>query len=337
MMKHEPHRPILPNRHEHSGDEPWRLPVRSGAGPVLSVLQKREDVGGIRLHWVEAGAGEPVVLLHGFPDFWYGWRHQIPALEGAGYRAVAPDLRGYNASDKPEGVDAYRLDRVAGDVLGLLDELGAERAAVVGHDWGGVVGWWLAAYHPERVRRLVAINAPHPLAMRRELRRPGQLLRSWYILLFQVPGLAERLFRAFDYELVERQMRRDIRRRDVIHDTDFVKYAEALSRPGALRAMLNYYRAGFREEVRRLLPWGRRRLPPRAEEWKVGVPTLVIWGERDPYLGQGLLRDVERWVPDLLVERIAHAGHWVQVEAWERVNRVLLWFLGLDEDGAPGG
>lgn len=301
------------------------------------MLQRREDVGGIRLHWVERGHGDPVLLLHGFPDFWYGWRYQLPALEEAGYRAVAPDLRGYNASDKPEGVEAYRLDAVASDILGLLDELGEERAAVVGHDWGGVVGWWMAARHPERVSRLVAVNAPHPLAMRRELRRPRQLLRSWYILLFQIPGLPERLFRAFDYELVERTMRRDIRRRDVIHETDFVKYAEALSRPGALEAMLNYYRALFREEVRHLIPGRRRRLSARAEAWRVSVPTLVIWGERDRYLGLELLRGLERWVPDLLVERIAHAGHWVQVEAWERVNRVLLWFLGLDGGAGDGG
>lgn len=289
---------------------------------------RREDVGGIRLHWVESGEGDPVVLLHGFPDFWYGWRYQIRALAEAGYRAVAPDLRGYNASDKPEGVDAYRLDRLGADVVGLLDRLGEDRAHLVGHDWGGVVAWWVAAHHPERVRRLVVVNAPHPLAMRRALRGPRQLLRSWYVLLFQVPGVAERLFRSFDYELAERIMRRDIRRRDVLHETDFVKYTEALSRPGALRSMLSYYRASFRDWARGLLPWTRRRIPARSGRWAVRASTLVVWGERDPWLGTGLLRDLERWVPEVLLERVAHGGHWVHVEAWERVNRVLLWFLG---------
>jgi pimeloyl-ACP methyl ester carboxylesterase len=289
--------------------------------------QRREDVGAVRLHWVEAGEGEPVVLLHGFPDFWYGWRYQIPALAEAGFRAVAPDLRGVNASDKPAGVASYRIDALGGDVIGLIDKLGAERVTLVGHDWGGVVAWWVAARHPERLRRLVVINAPHPMAMRRELRRPGQLLRSWYILMFQVPGLAERLFRAFDYELVERTLRRDIRRRDVLHETDFVQYAEALSRLGALRSMLSWYRAAFRDELWRLLPGRRAGSAVEGSGWEVQTPTLVIWGERDRYLGTGLLRDLERWVPDLLVERVAHAGHWVHVEAYERVNRVLTWFL----------
>ncbi len=181
--------------------------------------QRREDVGGIRLHWVESGEGETVVLLHGFPDFWYGWRCQIAPLTEAGYRVVAPDLRGCNASDKPEPVDAYRLDAVGGDIVGLLDALGEDRVHLVGHDWGGAVAWWLAARHAERVRRLTVVNAPHPLAMRRALRGPRQLLRSWYVLLFQLPWLPERMFSAFDYELAERVMRRDIRRRDVLLET----------------------------------------------------------------------------------------------------------------------
>ncbi|HSR41717.1 MAG TPA: alpha/beta hydrolase [Longimicrobiales bacterium] len=302
---------------------------------MTELRHRREVVGDVRLHWVEEGEGAPVVLLHGFPDFWYGWRYQIPALAAAGYRAVAPDLRGYAASDKPEGIESYRLDLLGGDVVGLLDTLGAERAHLVGHDWGGALAWWVAAHHPDRVSRLTVVNAPHPLAMRRALRGPAQLLRSWYVLLFQVPGLPERLFRAFDYELVERIMRRDIRRRDVLHETDFLRYADALSRPDALRSMLHWYRAAFREGLRGLMPWARRRIPVRAGAWRVEAPTLVVWGERDPWLGPGLLRDLERWVPDLLVERIAHGGHWVHVEAWERVNRTLLWFLGQREASEP--
>jgi pimeloyl-ACP methyl ester carboxylesterase len=283
--------------------------------------------GGLHLHWVEAGEGPLVVLLHGFPDFWYGWRYQIPALAEAGYRVVAPDLRGCNGSDKPSEVAAYRVARVADDILGLADLLEAGTFHLVGHDWGGAVGWRLASRDPQRIGRLAVLNAPHPRTYLRELRRMGQLLRSWYILAFQIPGLPELVFRRSDYELVERVIRRDLRRTDVIRDTDFVRYAEAISRPGALESMLNYYRAAFRQALPGLLP-GRRLLPPGS--WEIPVPTLVIWGERDPYLGTSLLRGLERWVPDLLVERIPQAGHWVQLDAWERVNRTLAWFL--DED-----
>src|SRR5215471_13220996 len=138
------------------------------------------DVGGLRLHYVVAGAGPLVVFLHGFPEFWYSWRHQLPALAEAGFRAVAPDLRGYNESDKPVRVRNYRIDLLARDVAGLIAALGQRRAVVVGHDWGGAIAWWLAMRRPEVVERLVILNAPHPAMMLRELANPFQLLRSWY-------------------------------------------------------------------------------------------------------------------------------------------------------------
>lgn len=297
-----------------------------------SVRHRREDVGGLDLHWVEEGSGEPVVMLHGFPEFWYSWRYQIPFLAEAGYRAVAPDMRGYNASGRPRAVAEYGVDAVADDILGLLDVLGGEPVSLVGHDWGAVVAFRVAARAPEKVRRLVVVNGPHPMAMRRELRDPRQLLRSWYVFLFQIPGLAEWIFRMHDYELVERVLRRDIRRESVLRETDFMRYAEAVSRPGALRAMLNYYRAAFRAELSRLVPGSRRRLPS-SRSWRVEVPTLLVWGERDRYLGPGLTEDLDRWIPDLLVERIARAGHFAHVEAHERVNRLLAWFLGDQEAG----
>lgn len=314
-------------------------PEPTPAGPALR--HRRESVGNLRLHWVEEGEGPPVILLHGFPEFWYAWRYQLPALAAAGYRAVAPDLPGYNASDRPEGVDPYRLDTVVDDIVGLIRELGAP-VHLVGHDWGGVVAWRLAERHPELLRRLVVMNAPHPDAYRRTLRRPRQLLRSWYVFFFQLPWLPERVLQAFDFEVVERIMRRDIRRQDVLRETDFRRYVEAIARPGALTAALNYYRAAGRDAMPRWLS-GRSaadRAAPRrgAPRGRVDVPTLLVWGERDRYLTPGLTEGLERWVPDLQVERIADASHWVQVEAHEHVNQVLTWFLGeTEERPAPPG
>src|SRR5262249_22187334 len=154
---------------------------------TMDAVERRVVLNGLAFHYVEAGTGPLVVLLHGFPEFWYAWRHQIPALAGAGYYVVAPDLRGYNESDKPLGVRNYRIELLVQDVVALIEHTGVRRAVVVGHDWGGVIAWQLAMDHPERVDRLVILNAPHPAAFLRELRRPTQLLRSAYMLFFQLP------------------------------------------------------------------------------------------------------------------------------------------------------
>jgi pimeloyl-ACP methyl ester carboxylesterase len=276
---------------------------------------RRTAVNGLGLHYVEAGAGPPVVLLHGFPEFWYSWRHQLPALAAAGFRALAPDLRGYNESDRPAGPRNYRLGLLVEDVAGLISQLGG-RAAVVGHDWGGVLAWELAMRRPEVVGRLVVLNAPHPAAFRRELSNPVQWLRSWYVLFFQLPWLPEWLLGAGDYALLERALRRQPARPDAFTPEDVRRYKEALGRPGARTAALNYYRALFRypRELSR---------PVR----RVTAPTLLIWGERDAYLGSGLSRGLGRWVSDLRVERLPGASHWVQNDDPARVNRLLIEFL----------
>jgi pimeloyl-ACP methyl ester carboxylesterase len=269
-------------------------------------------VGRVRLHCVEAGSGPLVVLLHGFPEFWYSWRHQLPALAAAGFRALAPDLRGYNLSSKPPGVRSYRIEALIGDVVGLVRHAGAGRAVVVGHDWGGVVAWFLAAFHPEVVERLVILNAPHPAAFSRQMRALGQVRRSWYMLFFQLPWLPEALIRAGDFALLERLLRRGgFSPEDVRH------YKRALAQPGALTAAINYYRAAFRRGPR---------LDPRVLQ-PLRTPTLVVWGERDPYLGVGLLDALEQWVPGVRIERLSGANHWVQNTAPEKVNRLLLNFL----------
>jgi len=274
-------------------------------------------VNGVKLHWVEAGAGPLVVLLHGFPEHWYSWRHQIPALAAAGFHVLAPDMRGYNLSDKPRGVRHYRLEVLARDVAELVRCAGAERAHVVGHDWGGLVAWRVAMSHPTVVERLVVLNAPHPGVMLRGLFRNGQMKRSRYIFFFQVPRLAERRFAAQDFAILRRYLRRDPVHPGAFSEQDVQRYVEALSRPGALTAALNYYRAAFRAAP--LLPFRRH---PRIE-----VPVLLIWGERDRYLGLHLIDGTERWVRDLRVERIAEASHWVQADAPERVNELLVGHL----------
>lgn len=273
--------------------------------------------GGLRFHYVEAGTGPLVVLLHGFPEFWYSWRHQISALAGAGFHVIAPDLRGYNESDKPAGVRHYQISLLVGDVLGLIQQAGATRAVVVGHDWGGIIAWRLALDHPEAVERLVILNAPHPAAFFRALRYPRQWLRSWYILFFQLPWLPECLLQGADFWLLERMFRHQPTRSAAFSPQDIRRYKRAWSAPRALTSALHYYRAALRYPARQT----------QDNFGLIGMPTLLIWGERDLYLGIQLIEDCSRWVPNLQVERIAAASHWVQNDAPERVNHLLLEFL----------
>jgi pimeloyl-ACP methyl ester carboxylesterase len=280
---------------------------------------------GVRLHVVEAGPpdGPLVVLLHGFPEFWYGWRRQIRPLAEAGYHVVVPDQRGYNRSDKPEAVGAYRVDTLAADVRGLLDEARRERAFVVGHDWGAVVAWWLALAHPERVERLAVLNGPHPAAMRRHLlTSPRQMLRSWYIFFFQLPGLPERWLARGDYRNLVRALR--TARWGSFSDEDVPRYKEAWGQPGALRSMVNWYRAAFRVVGRRL------------PGLRVHVPTLVLWGARDVALGREMAPDSLSLCDEGRLILFEEATHWLQHDEARAVTDRLVRFLagGL---AAPGG
>jgi pimeloyl-ACP methyl ester carboxylesterase len=279
-------------------------------------------VNGLRMHWVEAGEGPLAVLLHGFPEFWYGWRRQIPALAQAGFRVVAPDLRGYNLTEKPKGVRHYRARLLVEDVAALIRHMGAPRALVAGHDWGGVIAWRLAMRHPELVERLAILNAPHPAIFARELRRPRQFLRSWYAMAFQLPLLPEAIFRANGYALLERIFRHGTHRPDAYTDEDVRRYREAISRPGALTAMINYYRA-FGRSAPRLRGDGNR----VGADGIVRVPAMVIWGEQDFALNIHNLDGLERYVPDLRIECIPDASHWVPADAPERVNELLIGFF----------
>ena len=272
---------------------------------------------GINLNVAEAGPidGPLVILLHGFPEFWYGWRHQIGALASAGYRVLAPDQRGYNKSDKPPGVASYALDTLVGDVVGLIDASGRDRAIVVGHDWGGVVAWGAIARHPSRFDRAVILNAPHPDAMLRELRGNfGQLLKSWYTLFFQIPWLPEKILRRADFRWLVRGMQRSSRP-GTFQPGDFERYKAAWSEPKALTSMIHWYRAGFRVKHQ---PYSE---PP------IKVPTMIIWGPKDQFLGEGVARSSYALCEDVRLEWIPEASHWVQHEEPDRVNRLILEFL----------
>ena len=301
----------------------------AGGGPGTAMLaagawqHRQVVVNNVRLHYVESGSGPLVVLLHGFPEFWYSWRHQIPALAAAGYRAIAPDMRGYNLSEKPPGVRGYQLETLADDVYALIQHAGEERAVVVGHDWGGAVAWALAMRHPRTVAKLIVLNAPHPARFLQELRRPGQFARSWYVLCFQLPWLPEAVFRAGRFALVRRILHTDPVRSDAFSDADIDRYVRAISRSGTLTAAINYYRALFRRD-----PRDAARFPT------ITCPTLLIWGERDRYLGTPLTEGLERWVPTIRVERIRDASHWVQSDAPEQVNERILDFLRREPDPA---
>ncbi|WP_284013268.1 alpha/beta fold hydrolase [Halobaculum litoreum] len=261
------------------------------------------EANGRTFHVVEAGPadGELVLLLHGFPEFWYGWHDQIRPLVNEGYRVVVPDQRGYNRSERPGDVADYRIEALSADVVGLIDAYDRETAAVVGHDWGGVVGWWTALHSPERLSAFVAVNAPHPTVIRRTLSGdPAQLLRSGYALFFQVPKVPEAVIRAANWRLPV-TMLRESSMPGTFSTADFDRYRAAWNREGAFTAMLNWYRAS-----------GRHRPAPETDE--VTVPTRVIWGVHDQFLKRRMAYDSVDYCADGRLTTFQEATHWVQHE-----------------------
>ena len=265
--------------------------------------------GDVTLSCVAMGPrdGPLVVLLHGFPEHKLSWRRQLPALAAAGFRAVAPDMRGYGASTKPPRVSDYKLELLAADVANLIAALGRDKADVVGHDWGAEVAWHFAMWHPQKLRRLGILNVPHPHRFAHGLRTLKQLRKSWYIFFFQLPFLPERFVTDENLRII---FKYTTARRGEYSDEDIAKIQEALRwRSGPI----NYYRAAARY---------------RSPRWqRIDAPVLVIWGERDRWLGKELAAPDPKWVPDCRVERIAEATHWVHADEPERVNSLLLQFL----------
>ncbi len=277
------------------------------------------QAGGIRLHVAEAGPadGHPLILLHGFPESARGWRRQVGPLTRAGFRVVMPDQRGYGASERPEGIAAYHLDRLAGDVISLADACGFRRFDLAGHDWGGLVAWWAASFHPDRVARLAILNAPHPGVVRDYLRRhPGQWLRSAYVGVFQIPALPERWMLARDAKVLRRAMV-STSRPGTFSGPEIDAYVREWRRPGALTAMLGWYRA-----LARL---------PRRDAPRVRMPTLILWGRRDHALQAGLAEESLRLCDQGRVRWFPVATHWIQHEEAAAVSNALAGFF------APAG
>ncbi len=281
----------------------------------MDLADRFADVGtGVRLHYVEAGEGPLVVLLHGFPEFWWSWRHQIPALAEAGFRVVAVDLRGYGQSDAPPSWRDYRMELLAADIAGLIEALGEERAFVAGHDWGAAVAWMVATLHPERVQRLAILNVPHPDTMLRTLRRsPRQLLHSWYMFFFQIPWLPERLAALAGRRFLEAAYRDA--RPGAFTAEDLSRYEAALlDSPGGLKGPIDYYRAALRQSPRRA----------QSQFRPIPAPVLVIWGVQDRFLTEQMADPDPRWVPDVRVVKLPGASHWVQHDEPERVGALLI-------------
>jgi epoxide hydrolase 4 len=268
---------------------------------------------GITLHVVQSGPvdGPAAILLHGFPEFWYGWRRQIPALAASGYRVIAPDQRGYNLSDKPRGIRAYNMNALAEDVIGLLDAAGRDRVYLVGHDWGGVIAWWVAQNYPERIDRLAIVNAPHPGAYQRfAMTHPRQGLMSWYIGFFQLPLLPEVLTQHSFWQSPPPGTTPD-----AFTEDDLVMYREAVRQPRALHSMINYYRAAVWHPAK-----------ARIKSLRITMPTLILWGKCDRYLVTELAQESAALCDDARVE-LFDASHWLQHEQAEQVNQMLIDFL----------
>lgn len=280
-------------------------------------------VNGVRFHYAETGSGdELVLLLHGFPEFWYSWRHQLDAL-GKYFHVVAPDMRGYNLSDKPSRVEDYRIDEIAGDVVGLIDHFGASQAAVVGHDWGATVAWAVAQRFPERVSKLAVMQVP-PAAVWRANMSLRQVLRSWYMFLFQLPRIPEWMISRKNMNAIEEMFTNSVMRKGSFGASEIENYKEALRQPGALTSAINYYRANFK----RLASRGSSSAPSNE---RTRVPTLFIFAERDFAILPETVRGVANYVDAPFRElRIKDSGHWVQNEAAEEVNAALIEFLKAD-------
>jgi len=274
---------------------------------------------GIRMHYVEQGRGFPVVFLHGFPELWYSWRYQIPALAEAGFQAIAPDLRGYGETDKPAELEAYDIHHLVGDMVGLLDALRLQKAVIVGHDWGGVIVWQMALMHPERVERIISLNTPF---QGRGKARPTEAYRRLtdgrfnYILHFQEPGRAEADITPNIEGWLERTMRGIAKNPSFITNEVIKVYADAF-RKGGFTGPLNYYRNIDRN-------W---ETTAHLAGQQVTMPALMITAENDPILIPQMTEGMERYIPHLTRRLIKNCGHWTQMECPEETNRLIIEFL----------
>jgi pimeloyl-ACP methyl ester carboxylesterase len=282
------------------------------AGSGITVREVAAN--GLTFEVAEAGAGDHLVLcLHGFPELNFSWRHQMPLLAQLGYRVWAPNQRGYGASSRPDGVASYSVDRIVADAAALFDASGAAKLTLMAHDWGGAIAWNFAINRVRPIERLVVMNLPHPYCFAEALRHGPQRRRSWYMAAFQIPWLPERVMAAKRAAAVRNAFRGMAVDKARFPDAVLDVYADAALRPGALTAMINWYRAAARHRDRMKIGNG----------GKVDVPTLIVWGEEDSALGLETLDGTERYVRDLTIRRLPGVSHWVQQEAPEAVNAIV--------------
>ena len=270
------------------------------------------EVNGIKLHTASSGPqdGEPVILLHGFPDAWFGWEYQISFLASAGYRVIIPDQRGYNLSDKPRGSSNYRMELLVNDLVGLADELNLGRFSLAGHDFGGMVAWWTAIYFPERIKRMIIANAPHPKVMREVLKRDfGQLRKSWYTFFFRIPRIPEWFVRSRNWKMLTSVMAKNLT------EDQLNRYRESWAQPNAIGSMINWYRA-----------FGKK-FNKKASSLEVSIPTLILWGKKDPYLSYKMAPLSEKMCLEGQLETFEEASHWVHQDDSDRFNQSMISFL----------
>jgi len=284
------------------------------------------NLGGIRLHYVTAGTGPLILFIHGFPEFWYEWKTQLVEF-GRDHQAVAPDMRGYNLSAKPPGVDQYRMKYLVEDLRALAEYLGQKKFILIGHDWGGAVAWAYPLYYPDHLDKLIIINAPHPVVFARELgKNPAQQKASQYMLMFRSPQ-AEGILSANHYAQLVETVLSDGLKQGYFTEEDRQAYIEAWSQPGALTGGLNYYRAA---RVGPSTGEDRQTTGKSASDQSsliIRVPTLVIWGEKDTALLTGNLEGLDRFVSDLTIRRIPDGSHWVIHEKPDLVNVYIREFI----------
>ena len=270
------------------------------------------SVNEIHLHVATAGPkdGDSVILLHGYPDAHFGWRDQIVALSDAGFRVIAPDQRGYNLSDKPKGVKNYRMDMLVSDIIALADHYGFATFHLAGHDFGGIVSWNLAESHPERLKRMVIFNAPHPAVMSRfQVENKEQRKKSWYAYFFRLPWLPEMVTQAGNWKMLANALG------ESFSDDEINEYRRAWSQPGANTATINWYRALFKQKEQ-----------DRSNSL-IDVPTLVVWGEQDPHIMWQSAEPSAAMTTSGQVVYIDDATHWVLRDAPEKTRELLVDFF----------
>lgn len=282
----------------------------------------RVAANGINFEVATLGTGDRLALcLHGFPEHAYSWRHQMPLLAELGYRVWAPNLRGYGTTDSPRKVSAYTLDTLVDDVASLIQAANARETVVIAHDWGAELAWFLAMQRPQLIDRLVILNLPHPACLARELRRPRQLARFWYIFFFQLPWLPEFLLSRRQGRGTAALIGKTTQHPERFPDDDLEVYRSNAARPGGIRAMLNWYRAALRGSNQRR--FFRRNNPT------IHIPTLLLWGDADVALTLRSTRGTEKYVPNLTFRVLPGVSHWLQQEAPEAVNAMLeAWLTG---------